>query len=391
MRYRPGMKTLAVLVLLAACQDTREPPKPSRPHAPAAPLPAGAPTPPRPAPQPIAGVTPVTGDYTITNFAFTSGEKLPEVRIHYMTLGTARRDATGHVTNAVLIMHGTTGSGTQFIRKQFTDPLFGPGQALDLARYYVIIPDDIGHGGSTKPSDGMHAKFPHYGYVDLVESEHALVVDGLKVDHLRLVMGTSMGCMHAFMWAEKWPSAMDAAMGLACLPAAITGRNRVWRKMLIDAIQQDPEWNGGEYTKQPRAAMLGAGQIFALANTAPLADQKRLPTRDAADKEVEDGEHAFASTYDANDLLYAFVASFDYDASPDLEKITAPFLLVNSADDFINPPELGLAEREMKRVKHGRFVLLPATESSHGHGMHSWGTFWQGDLKKLLDATAPRK
>jgi homoserine O-acetyltransferase len=384
------MKPLAVLVLFAACQDTREPPKPSRPHAPAAPSPADAP-PRRPAPQPIAGVTPVSGDYTIKNFAFTSGEKLPEVKIHYMTLGTARRDAAGRVTNAVLIMHGTTGSGTQFLRKQFTDPLFGPGQALDLTRYYVIIPDDIGHGGSTKPSDGLHAKFPHYGYVDLVESEHALVVDGLKVDHLRLAMGPSMGCMHAFLWAEKWPSAMDAAMGLACLPVAITGRNRVWRKMLIDAIQQDPEWNGGEYTHQPRAAMLGAGQIFALANTAPLADQKRLPTREAADKEVEDGEHAFAGAYDANDLLYAFVASFDYDAAPDLEKITAPFLLVNSADDFINPPELEVAEREMKRVKHGRFVLLPATESTHGHGMHSWATFWQGDLKKLLDATAPHK
>jgi homoserine O-acetyltransferase len=326
----------------------------------------------------------------IKNFTFTSGDKLPELRMHYMTYGTARRDAAGRVTNAVMIMHGTIGSGTQFLRKQFADALFGPGQALDLTRYYVIIPDDIGHGGSTKPSDGLHAKFPQYGYVDLVESEHALIVDGLKVDHLRLVMGTSMGCMHTFMWAENWPSMMDGSMGLACLPAAITGRNRVWRKMLIDAIQQDPEWNHGEYTVQPRAAMLGAGQIFALANTAPLADQKRLPTREAADKEVEDGERSFASTYDANDLLYAFVASFDYDASPDLEKITAPFLLVNSADDFINPPELGVAEREMKRVKRGRFVLLPATESSHGHGTQSWGAFWQAELRKLLDTTAPR-
>jgi homoserine O-acetyltransferase/O-succinyltransferase len=378
------MKHLAVLVLLAACQDARAQSKPP-PRAPTAPAAASAP---RAAPQPIAGVAPVLGDYTIKNFTFTSGDKLPEVRMHYMTYGAAKRDAAGHITNAVLIMHGTIGSGTQFLRKQFADALFGPGQALDLTRYYVIIPDDIGHGGSTKPSDGLHAKFPQYGYVDLVESEHALIVDGLKVDHLRLVMGTSMGCMHTFMWAENWPSMMDASMGLACLPVAITGRNRVWRKMLIDAIQQDPEWNHGEYTKQPRAAMLGAGQIFALANTAALADQKRLPTREAADKEVEDGERSFASTYDANDLLYAFVASFDYDASPDLAKITAPFLLVNSADDFINPPELGIAEREMKRVKRGRFVLLPATESSHGHGTQTWGAFWQGELRKLLDATA---
>ncbi len=384
---------LALFAWLAACQDTRDLPVPSH-HAgappPAPPPAAPPPAAPRAAPQPIAGVTPVPGDYTIKDFAFTSGEKLPEVRLHYTTLGTAKRDAAGRVTNAVVILHGTTGSGTQFFRKQFTEPLFGPGEALDLTRYYVIIPDAIGHGGSTKPSDGMHAKFPHYGYVDLVESTHALVVDGLHVDHLRLVMGTSMGCMHAFLWAEKWPAMMDAAMGLACLPSAITGRNRVWRKMLIDAIEQDPEWNHGEYTRQPRAAMLGAGQIFALANTAPLADQKRLATREAADQEVEGGERAFPATYDANDLLYAFQASFDYDPAPELDKITAPFLLVNSADDFINPPELGIAEHEMKRIKRGRFVLLPATESTHGHGMHSWATFWQGELRKLLEGPARR-
>ncbi len=333
---------------------------------------------------------PVLGDFKIKDFGFTSGEKLPEVSIHYMTLGTAKRDAAGHITNAILLMHGTTGSSQQFMRKSFTDTLFGPGQALDLTRYYVILPDDIGHGGSTKPSDGLHAKFPHYGYVDLVESEHQLVVDGLKIDHLRLVMGTSMGCMHTFMWAEKWPAAMDAVMGLACTPDAITGRNRVWRRMLIDAIQQDPEWNNGEYTKQPRAGLLGAGQLFAIANSAPLSDQKRLPTLEAADKEVEDGEAKFAQSYDANDLLYAFLASRDYDPAPDLEKITTSVLLVNSADDFINPPELGIAEREIKRIKRGRFVMIPATESSHGHGTHSWGAFWQNDLKELLDSTASK-
>jgi homoserine O-acetyltransferase len=385
------MKLLATAALvclvpwLAACEDTRDLPAPPRTAAPPGP---GAPSPAPAALQPIAGVTPVPGDYTIKDFAFTGGEKLPEVRLHYVTLGTAKRDAAGRVTNAVVILHGTTGSGTQFFRKQFTEPLFGPGQALDLTRTYVIIPDAIGHGGSTKPSDGMHAKFPRYGYVDLVESTHVLLVDGLHVEHLRLVMGTSMGCMHAFMWAEKWPAMMDAAMGLACLPVAITGRNRVWRKMLIDAIEQDPEWNHGEYTRQPRAAMLGAGAVFTLANTAPLADQKRLATREVADREVEDGEHAFAQTYDANDLLYAVRASFDYDPSADLEKITAPFLLVNSADDFMNPPELGIAEREIKRVKRGRFVLLPASDATHGHGMHSWPAFWQGELRKLLGTPA---
>jgi len=385
------MKYLAALLLLAAsaCDDTRvqPPPRPAPPAPPAAPLPAAAA--PQAAPT-IAGVAPVAGDFAIKNFTFTSGEKLAEVRVHYTTYGTAQRDAAGHIKNAVLIMHGTTGSGTQFFRKQFIEPLFGPGQALDLTRYYVVIPDDLGHGGSTKPSDGLHAKFPHYGYVDLVESEHALITEGLKIDHLRLVMGTSMGCMHTFMWAERWPSMMDGNLALACTPAAITGRNRMWRKMVIDAIQQDPEWKNGDYTKQPRAAMLGAGQIFTLANSAPLADQKRLATREAADKDVEASEAGFAQNYDANDLLYAYLASFDYDAEPELEKITAPFVLVNSADDFINPPELGIAERDMKRVKHGRFVLLPATDTSHGHGMHSWAAFWQADLKKLLAQTAKK-
>jgi len=386
------MKRLAVLALLVACRNPGDQPKPAPPDPPAASHPA--PASPAPAPStpagPIAGVTPVPGDFRVKDFVFTSGEKLPELRIHYMTLGTARRDATGHVTNAVLIMHGTTGSGQAFARKQFADVLFGPGQALDLARYYVILPDGIGHGDSSKPSDGLHAKFPHYGYVDMVEAEHALVVDGLKVDHLALVMGTSMGCMHSWMWAEKWPSAMDAVMALACLPVPIAGRNREWRKMLIDGIEQDPDWNGGEYSKEPRAALLGAAHLMALAGSAPMADQKRLPTREAADKDVEEGEGRFASTHDANDVLYALGASRDYDPSADLEKITAPLRLVNSADDFINPPELGIAEREIKRVKHGRFILIPASESTHGHGTHTWGTFWQKDLEELLAAAAKK-
>ena len=386
------MKRLAVLALLVACRNPGDEPKPAPPDPPAASHPS--PAPPAPAPStpagPIAGVTPVSGDYRVKDFVFTSGEKLPELRTHYMTLGTARRDATGHVTNAVLIMHGTTGSGQQFARKQFADVLFGPGQALDLARYYVILPDGIGHGDSSKPSDGLHAKFPHYGYVDMVEAEHALVVDGLKVDHLALVMGTSMGCMHSWLWAEKWPSAMDAVMALACLPVPIAGRNRAWRKMLIDGIEQDPDWNGGEYTKEPRAALLGAAHLMALAGSAPMADQKRLATREAADKEIEEGEGRFTTTHDANDVLYALGASRDYDPSADLEKITAPLRLVNSADDFINPPELGIAEREIKRVKHGRFILIPASESTHGHGTHTWGTFWQKDLEELLAATAKK-
>ena len=333
---------------------------------------------------------PVPGDFTIKDFTFASGEKLPELRIHYMTLGTAKRDAAGRVSNAVLIMHGTTGSGQQFSRKQFADVLFGPGQPLDLARYYVILPDDIGHGQSSKPSDGLRAKFPHYGYTDMVNAEHALVVDGLKVDHLRLVMGTSMGCMHTWMWAEKWPGMMDAAMPLACLPTQIAGRNRQWRKMVIDAIQQDPEWKNGDYTRQPRGALMDAGHLLSLVGTAPLYDQKRMPTRDAADKVVEEDEAKFPDTHDANDTLYAVSSSHDYDPSADLEKITAPVLFVNSADDFINPPELGIAERLIKRVKRGRFILIPASETTHGHGTHTWAVFWQKELRELLDATAKK-
>jgi homoserine O-acetyltransferase len=386
------MKRIAVLVLLVACRKSHEEPRP--PLAAPATAPTVAPAPqrtPAPAVQPIAGVMPVAGDFTIQNFKFTSGETLPELRIHYMTLGTAKRDAAGHVTNAVLIMHGTTGSGQQFARKQFADTLFGPGQALDLTQYFVILPDDIGHGGSSKPSDGLRAKFPRYGYVDMVEAEHALVVEGLKVDHLRLVMGTSMGCMHAFMWAEQWPAMMDAVMPLACLPTQIAGRNRQWRKMLIDGIEQDPAWNHGDYTEPPRAGLLAAGHLMALAGSAPIVDQLRIPTRDAADKEVEDSEARFARTHDANDLLYAVAASRDYDPSADLEKITAPLVWVNSADDFINPPELGIAEREVKRIKRGRFLLIPASESTRGHGTHTWGVFWQKELRELLAATAPAK
>jgi homoserine O-acetyltransferase len=386
------MKRFVVLALLVSCRKSHDDPKPPSPS-PAAPTsaPAQSPTaPPSAAPQPIAGVMPVSGDFTLKDFAFTSGERLPELRLHYMTLGTAKRDAAGNITNAVLIMHGTTGSGQQFARKQFADVLYGPGQPLDLTRYYVILPDDIGHGGSSKPSDGLHARFPHYGYADMVEAEHALVVDGLKVLHLRLVMGTSMGCMHAWMWAEKWPAIMDAVMPLACLPQQIAGRNRQWRKMLIDGIQQDPDWQGGEYTKQPRAALLGASHLLMLAGSAPIADQQRLPTRDAADKDVEAGETRFLSTYDANDLLYAVAASRDYDPSADLEKITAQVLFVNSADDFINPPELAVAEREIKRVKHGKLLLIPASASTRGHGTHTWAVFWQHDLKQLLDATAKK-
>jgi homoserine O-acetyltransferase len=337
---------------------------------------------------PVAGVVPVEGDFVERDVRFASGETLPELRIHYLTLGTLRRDATGHATNAVLVMHGTTGSGQQFLQPQFAGELFGPGQPLDLARYYVILPDDIGHGRSSKPSDGLRARFPHYGYADMVTAEHALVLDGLGVDHLRLVMGTSMGCMHAWMWAERWPTAMDAVMPLACLPVAIAGRNRQWRKFIIDGIEQDPAWQGGDYQTQPVGALRLAASVMAIAGSAPLEQQARLATPEAADKDARERTDKFVATHDANDLLYAVASSRDYDPSRDLEKITAPVLFVNSTDDFINPPELGIAEPQIKRVAHGRFVMIQATARTHGHGTHTWATFWKDELVKLLAETA---
>ncbi len=386
------MRALVIALCLVSCKKTHDDapaPPPAAPPKPAAPTPATPPTPPAPAPTPaLAGVSPVEGDHVIKDFAFASGEKLPELKVHYTTYGTVKKDAQGHVTNAVLIMHGTTGSGMQFSRKQFADVLFGPGQLLDLTKYYVILPDDIGHGKSSKPSDGLRAKFPHYGYEDMVNAEHALVTDGLKVDHLRLVMGTSMGCMHTWMWLEKWPTMMDAGMPLACLPVQIAGRNREWRKMTIDAVQADPAYKNGDYTEPPRAGLTGAAAIFFIAGSAPIADQKRMPTRDAADKVVEEQTKKFVDSTDANDLIYAVASSSDYDPSKDLEKITAPVMFVNSTDDFINPPELGIAEREIKRVKKGKFVLIQASENTHGHGTHTWAAIWQQYMKELLDKTA---
>jgi homoserine O-acetyltransferase len=339
-----------------------------------------------------ASANPATeeADYTIRDFHFRSGESLPELRLHYTTLGTATKDAHGRTTNAVLILHGTTGTGHQFLTPSFADVLFGPGQLLDVHRYYVILPDDIGHGKSSKPSDGLHAHFPNYDYADMVTAEHELVQKGLNVDHLRLVMGTSMGCMHSWMWGEMYPDDMDALMPLACEPVEIAGRNRMWRKMIMDAIRSDPAWKGGDYTSPPLAGLRTASDLMAIAGSAPIAMQKAHPTRAAADAFVEgyQGREMKAiqsGAIDANDYWYAFNASRDYDPSPYLEKIKAAVVFVNSADDFINPPELGIAEREIQRVKRGKFVLIPASDKTHGHGTHTWPVFWQPYLKELLD------
>ncbi len=280
------------------------------------------------------------------------------------------------VRNAVLILHGTGGSGSQFLSPLFAGELYGPRQPLDTASHYIILPDDIGHGRSSKPSDGLRARFPRYGYDDMVLAEYRLVTEGLHVDHLLLVMGTSMGCMHSWLWAERHPDVMDGLVPLACLPTQIAGRNRMWRRLVSDDIRGDPDWNGGNYTRQP-GGLRAALQLLFVAGSSPLQLQRLAPTRDAADGYISRWLDARLAGGDANDLLYQVEASRDYDPSPALERITAPVLAINSADDFINPPELGVMEQLIKRVQRGRYVLIPTSDMTRGHGTHTVAAAWK--------------
>ncbi|HET7757053.1 MAG TPA: alpha/beta fold hydrolase [Steroidobacteraceae bacterium] len=327
--------------------------------------------------------TPVEGDYLIHDFRFASGESLAQLRIHYRTLGKPRRDAHGVVRNGVLILHGTTGSGAQFLRPTFAGELFGAGQPLDATRYYLVLPDDLGHGKSSKPSDGLHARFPRFGYHDQVQAEYLLLSAGLKVNHLRLVMGTSMGGMHTWLWGEEHPAFMDALMPLACLPVQISGRNRVFRRTLMDAIRNDPDWRGGDYTTQPPALRTALGLLWLMSSN-PVLRQEEAPTLAQADRVIDAYVEEGMKTHDANDVLYAFAASRDYDPGPALEKIQAPLIAVNSADDLINPPELHILEREIRRVPHGRAVVIPYSSETRGHGSHTVAALWKGYLEELL-------
>jgi homoserine O-acetyltransferase len=315
-------------------------------------------------------------NYTAHDVKLADGEVMPELRIHYRTLGPSSG-------KAVLIMHGTSGSSDQFLLPIFAGQLFGPGQLLDTTKYFVILPDDIGHGASSKPSDGLHAKFPHYGYADMVEAEYRLVTDGLHVRHLRLVMGTSMGCMHTWMWLERYPTFMDGAVPLACNPTQITGRNRMWRRMAMDDIRNSPDYNGGEYTSQPYG-YTPAMQLLSLWATSPLVLQHAGPTRDKADSAEMAIVRSRMEKDDANDLIYQLDASRDYDPSADLERIVAPVLAINSADDAINPPELGTMEPLLKRVERVKFVLLPITDQTVGHGTHTKAVVWKNYLADFM-------
>lgn len=328
------------------------------------------------------------GDVVLRDFRFADGERLSELKIHYTTLGEPHRNARGEIDNAVMVLHGTGGSGHQFLRPQFADELFGPGEALDIRKYWIILPDNIGHGKSSKPSDGLKMKFPKYDYSDMVEAQHRMLTEGLGIRHMRLIMGTSMGCMHSFIWGETYPDFSSALMPLACEPIEIAGLNRMWRQLVIDGIEKDPAWNGGNYQEEPLQGLRTAESILVIAGSAPLNLQASYPTRDAAKAYVEDRVEKGVAELDANDVIYQFESSRSYDPWPGLEKIKVPVTWVNSADDFINPRNLDVPKRALERMKTLRFVLIPESAETHGHGTHTWASFWKKDLSELLERSA---
>jgi homoserine O-acetyltransferase len=326
-------------------------------------------------------------DVVLKDFRFADGERLPELRIHYATLGTAHRGADGEIDNAVMVLHGTGGTGRQFLAPQFANDLYGPGQPLDIGRYFVILPDGIGHGKSSKPSDGLHMRFPKYDYADMVEAQRRMLAEGLGVKRLRLLMGTSMGCMHGFVWAETHPDFARAIMPMACLPTEIAGHNRMWRDAAIQGIEADPAWAGGEYRNQPLQGLRTAVSLLQVAGFAPLYLQKAYSTRAAADAYIEERIAKDLPTRDANDLIYQLDASRTYNPWAQLERIRVPVTWVNSEDDFINPPFYGIAEEAARRMKTGRYILVRATSDTRGHGTHTWAKFWRQELVDLLAKT----
>jgi homoserine O-acetyltransferase len=339
--------------------------------------------------RPAGGPAPVEGDFTVANFRFGTGETLPALNLHYRTLGTPQKDAAGVVRNAVLVLHGTGGTGAGFLSQTFGGELFGPGQLLDANRYFIVLPDGIGHGKSSRPSDGLRARFPKYTYDDMVRAQHTLLTEGLQVNHLRLVIGTSMGAMHCWVWGEMYPDFVDGLVPLASAPTAIAGRNRVMRKMIMDSITHDPAWKNGDYAEQPRQGLVGAVNLLMMMTSSPLQWHRSGSTRDAADAWYRDQIQSRLANFYANDMFYQYNASREYDPSQNLEKITAAVLAINSADDVVNPPELGLMEKLMPRVKRGRYVLIPTSDRTRGHGTHSLPAVWGGYLAEFLRELAP--
>ena len=330
------------------------------------------------------------GSFDIRDFRFGTGEMLPDLHLHYLTLGALHRDSGGHADNVVLLLHGTGGSAHSLLNSAFSDVLFGPGQPLDITKFFIILPDDIGHGESSKPSDGLRMKFPQYTYDDMVRSQHEMLVDGLHVDHLRLILGTSMGCMQSFVWGETYPQFSDALAPFACLPIEIAGRNRMWRFMAMQSIRNDPAWDNGNYTHEPVEGLHGAAAFLIIAGSAPQQMQKDFPMRQQAEDYVNRTVNAIVARTDADDFLYYFNASRDYNPEPKLNTITAPVLWINSADDFINPPELEIAQKLVTRMPHARFILIPASMETYGHGTHTQAAVWKKYLVELLQESAKK-
>jgi homoserine O-acetyltransferase len=329
------------------------------------------------------------GVVNLPNFRFGSGETLPQLKLHYLTLGAPHRNAAGRVDNAVLLLHGTGGNAHSLLNPLFSQVLFVPGGILDIQKYFLILPDDIGMGESSKPSDGLHARFPAYDYDDMVRGQR-MMLDEMKIDHLRLILGTSMGCMESFVWGETYPGFADALAPLACLPVEIAGRNRMMRYMAIQAIKQDPAWMGGEYKTQPSLGLRNALELQFVMSSSPLQLQKQAPTREAAEKLADSVLQRMATGTDANDLIYYWNASRNYDPSPNLAKINVPVLWINSADDYINPPELGIAEKMVKLMPNARFILLPISDATRGHGTHTAAAVWKDYLAEVVRATEPK-
>jgi homoserine O-acetyltransferase len=340
-------------------------------------------------PAPAYNGTP--GDYIARDFHFGSGETLAQLKLHYLTLGTPHRDAHGHVDNAVLLLHGTGGDAHSLFNPNFSNVLFGPGRPLDIQKYFLIFPDDIGHGESSKPSDGMRMKFPQYDYDDMVRSQHQMLLEGLHVDHLRLILGTSMGCMQSFVWGETYPDYADALMPLACLPVQLAGRNRMMRYMAIENIERDPAWKNGNYTTEPGQGLRTANEMLLIMGSAPLVMQTNFPTRQQAEAYVDKYLDRTVAATDANNLIYYVNASRNYDPSQHLDRIKVPVMWINSADDFINPPELGIAEKMVHNMPNAKFILIPISDKTRGHGTHTMAAIWQNYLVELLNQSAPRQ
>ncbi len=338
---------------------------------------------------PAKAATWPTKDATVIlpNFRFGTGETLPQLKLHYLTLGAPHRNATGQVDNAVLLLHGSGGNAHSLLKPVFADVLFVPGGLLDITKYFLILPDDIGHGESSKPSDGLHAHFPAYDYDDMVRSQR-MMLDEMKIDHLRLILGTSMGCMQTFVWGETYPGFADALAPFACLPVQIAGRNRMMRYMAIEAIKQDPTWMGGEYKTQPAQGLRTATEFLMVMGSSPLQMQQQAPTRELAEKYVDDYLKR-ATSMDANDAIYYLNASRNYDPSPRLEQIKTPVLWINSADDVVNPPEVGIAEKMVTRMPHARFILIPISDATRGHRTHTAAAVWKDYLAEFLRKTEP--